>query len=125
MAEVVQVIYNPEKVSYEKLLSVFWRQINPTTPDQQFADIGTQYRSEIFYHDDQQQELAEQSKDELALSKRFFKPIVTNISEAGVFYMAEEYHQDYYKKNPYRYKFYRSRSGRDRFLDKTWGQGNH
>ncbi len=123
--EVVQVEYDPKKVSYQQLLDVFWRQINPTTPDQQFADIGSQYRSAIFYHTQEQQKLAEQSKRELMASQRFFKPIVTEIAVAKIFYKAEEYHQDYYQKNPLRYKFYRSRSGRDRFLDKVWGKGKH
>ncbi len=124
-AEVVQVKYDPDKVSYQRLLDVFWRQINPTTPDQQFVDIGNQYRSEIFYHNEAQRQLAEASKQQLAQSKHFFKPIVTPITPAGHFYPAEEYHQDYYLKNPYRYKFYRSRSGRDQYLDRIWGEGNH
>ena len=123
--EVVQVVYDPAKVSYQQLLHVFWRQINPTTPDQQFADIGSQYRSEIFYHNEEQRQLAEASKQQLEQSKRFFKPIVTGITAAGPFYAAEEYHQDYYLKSAYRYKFYRSRSGRDQYLDKIWGEGNH
>jgi len=123
--EVVQVVFDPEIVSYQQLLEVFWQQINPTTPDQQFADIGSQYRSEVFYHTPQQQQLAETSKQQLIQSKRFFKPIVTKISPASRFYAAEDYHQDYYKKSPYRYKFYRSRSGRDQYLDRIWEEGNH
>ena len=123
--EVVQILYDADKVSYQQLLTIFWKQINPTTPNQQFADIGTMYRSEIFYHTDEQRRLAEASKRALASSKRFFKPIVTAITAAGDFYAAEDYHQDYYQKNPYRYKFYRSRSGRDQFLDRIWGEGNH
>lgn len=124
-AEVVQVIYDPQKVKYQQLLDVFWRQINPTTPDQQFADIGTQYRSEIFYHTPEQQQLAIASKQQLIDSKRFFQPIVTPISAASTFYQAEQYHQNYYKENAYRYKFYRTRSGRDQYLDRIWGKGNH
>ena len=123
--EVVQVIYDADKISYQQLLEVFWRQINPTTPDQQFVDIGSQYRSEIFYHNEKQAHLATASKEALEKSGRFFKPIVTGITAATTFYPAEEYHQDYYLKSPSRYKYYRSRSGRDQFLDKIWGEGNH
>lgn len=123
--EVVQVLYDPQKISYQQLLDVFWRQINPTTPDQQFVDIGSQYRSEIFYHNDKQKRLATHSKAQLEKSKRFFKPIVTDVTAASDFYPAEDYHQDYYKKSPSRYKYYRSRSGRDQFLDKIWGKENH
>jgi peptide methionine sulfoxide reductase msrA/msrB len=124
-AEAVQVIYDPDKISYQQLLDIFWRQINPTTPDQQFVDIGSQYRSEIFYHTDEQRRLAEASRQALDKRKIFSKPIVTPITPASTFYPAEAYHQDYYKKNPFRYKFYRSRSGRDQFLDTIWGSEGH
>ena len=121
-AEAVQIIYDPKKVSYRKLLEVFWMQINPTTPDRQFVDVGSQYRPGIFYHDDKQRRMAEESKIEIAESGRFDGPIVTEITEAGAFWPAEDYHQDYYMKSPKRYKFYRFGSGRDRYLDKVWGK---
>ena len=121
-AEAVQIVYDPGKVSYKKLLEVFWMQINPTTPDRQFVDVGSQYRSGIFYHDEEQRRLAEESKKEMAESGRFDGPIVTEIVQVGSFWPAEDYHQDYYKKNPKRYKFYRFGSGRDRYLDKVWGK---
>lgn len=119
--EAVQVSFDPSRISYEKLLNVFWRQIDPTDPGGQFVDRGAQYRSVIFSHTPQQKALAEKSRDELQKSGRFKKPIVTEILPAGKFYPAEEYHQDYYKKNPIRYKFYRYNSGRDQFLKKVWG----
>lgn len=119
--EAVQVIYDPTKVSYRKLLDVFWRQIDPTDAEGQFVDRGTQYRSVIFSHTPEQKVLAEKSRVDLQQSGRFKKPIVTDILPAGKFYRAEEYHQDYYKKNPIRYKFYRYNSGRDQFLKKVWG----
>ncbi|MEJ2313400.1 MAG: peptide-methionine (S)-S-oxide reductase MsrA [Nitrospirota bacterium] len=119
--EAVKVIYDPSKVSYETLLQVFWRQVDPTDAGGQFVDRGSQYRSAIFYLNDKQKALAEQSKAELAKSGRFDKPIVTEILPAGKFYEAEDYHQDYYKKNPIRYKIYRYGSGRDKFLEKAWG----
>ena len=121
-AEAVQIVFDPGKVSYKKLLEVFWMQINPTTPDRQFVDVGSQYRPGIFYHDDKQRRLAEESKIEIAESGRFDGPIVTEITEAGAFWPAEDYHQDYYMKSPKRYKFYRFGSGRDRYLDKVWGK---
>ncbi|UCG39698.1 MAG: peptide-methionine (S)-S-oxide reductase MsrA [bacterium] len=122
-AEAVQIVYDPEKVGYEKLLDVFWRQINPTTPDQQFVDVGSQYRSAIFYHDEEQRRLAEESRKTMEESGRFDGPIVTQIEPAGPFYRAEEYHQDYYMKNPLRYKYYRYNSGRDQYLERIWGKG--
>ncbi len=122
--EAVEIVYDPRKISYERLLDVFWRQINPTDPDGQFADRGKAYSTAIFYHDDTQRAAAEKSKKELAESGVFDKPIVTPIIPAAPFYKAEEYHQDYYKKNPIRYKFYRYGSGRDQFLRKVWGE-NH
>jgi len=121
-AEAVQVLYDPEKISYEELLDVFWRNINPTTPNRQFVDVGAQYRSAIFYHDEEQRRLAEASKEKLADSGRFDKPLVTEIVPITEFYPAEEYHQDYYQKNPLRYKFYRYGSGRDQYLEEVWGE---
>jgi peptide-methionine (S)-S-oxide reductase len=118
-AEAVQVAYDPNKVSYQKLLDVFWRNIDPLTADAQFCDSGRQYRSAIFYHDEAQKALAEKSKN--ALQARFKKPIVTEIVAATEFYPAEDYHQDYYKKNPIRYKIYRYGCGRDQRLKELWG----
>jgi peptide-methionine (S)-S-oxide reductase len=119
--EAVQVVYDPKRISYERLLEVFWRNIDPVTPNAQFCDHGTQYRSGIFYHDAAQRRLADESKRALEASGRFKAPIVTEIVAAGTFYPAEEYHQDYYKKNPIRYKFYRASCGRDRRLAELWG----
>ncbi len=118
--EAVKITYDPARVSYSRLLDVFWRQVDPTDKDGQFVDRGPQYVSAVFYLNEEQRELAERSKKELEESGRFSSPIVTQILKAKQFYPAEEYHQDYYKKNPIRYKFYRSRSGRDRFLSKAW-----
>jgi peptide methionine sulfoxide reductase msrA/msrB len=120
-AEAVQVLYDPEKVSYKELLDVFWRHIDPTDAGGQFVDRGSQYRSAIFYHNDEQKRQAEESKRELEASGRFTKSIVTEIVPFTEFYNAEDYHQDYYKKSALRYKFYRYNSGRDQFLKKTWG----
>jgi len=118
-AEAVQITYDPKKISYEKLLEVFWRNIDPLTANAQFCDSGSQYRSAIFYHDEAQKSLAEASKK--SLQARFKQPIVTEIVRASEFYPAEDYHQDYYKKNPVRYKFYRYGCGRDRRLQQIWG----
>ncbi|MGC2424333.1 MAG: peptide-methionine (S)-S-oxide reductase MsrA [Nitrospirota bacterium] len=120
--EAVEVTYDPSRITYSQLLDVFWRQIDPTDSGGQFVDRGPQYRSAVFYLDDRQKELAEKSKADLIRSGRFKKPIVTEILKASVFYPAEQYHQDYYKKNPIRYEFYRYRSGRDQFLEKVWGK---
>lgn len=120
--EVVQVEYDPSKVTYEKLLEVFWMNIDPTVKDAQFCDHGSQYRSGIFYHDDEQRKLAEASKAALNKSKPFKQPIVTEITKAPEFYRAEEYHQDYYIKNPVRYKIYRNGCGRDARLKELWGK---
>ncbi len=120
--EVVEILYDPAKVSYEKLLDVFWRQIDPTDAGGQFVDRGHAYSSAIYYLDEEQRQLAERSKAELAARKIFAKPLVTPILQAEKFYPAEEYHQDYYRENPIRYRIYRSGSGRDRFLDKVWGE---
>jgi peptide methionine sulfoxide reductase msrA/msrB len=119
--EVIQVTYDPSIISYPQLLDVFWRQINPTDAGGQFVDRGPQYRSAIFYHNEEQKKLAEKSRDALAKSGKFDKPIVTEILKEGPFYKAEDYHQDYHAKNPVRYKYYRFRSGRDQYLDKIWG----
>ena len=118
--EAVKVIYDPSKVTYEKLLEVFWRHVDPTDGGGQFVDRGGQYRSVIFYANDEERVLAEASKKNLAVTGPFGKPIATEILPLGPFYAAEEYHQDYYKNNPIRYRWYRSRSGRDQFLEKTW-----
>jgi peptide methionine sulfoxide reductase msrA/msrB len=118
--EAVKVIYDPSKISYEQLLEVFWRHVNPTDGGGQFVDRGLQYRSAIFYGNEQERLLTEKSKKELEASGHFDKPIMTEILPLGSFYQAEDYHQDYYKKNPLRYRFYRSGSGRDQFLEKAW-----
>lgn len=117
--EAVEILYDPAKISYAQLLDVFWRNIDPTVKDRQFCDAGSQYRSAIFYHDQEQKRLAEQSKQKL--SERF-KNIYTEILPATTFYPAEEYHQDFYKKNPVRYKSYRYGCGRDTRLQELWGQ---
>jgi methionine-S-sulfoxide reductase len=119
--EAVQIVYDPKKISYEKLLEVFWKNIDPTQAGGQFADIGRQYRTAIFFHNEDQRRLALESRDNLDKSGKFNKSIVTEILRAKDFFPAEEYHQDYYLKNPVRYKYYRFGSDRDRFLNKTWG----
>ena len=121
--EAVQVVYNPEKISYEKLLQVFWKNIDPTVKDRQFCDKGSQYRTGIFYHSETQKKLATQSRETLEKSKPFKAPIVTELTQADTFYPAEEYHQDYYQKNPLRYKYYRYSCGRDERLKELWGDG--
>jgi peptide methionine sulfoxide reductase msrA/msrB len=120
--EAVQVFYDPQKVTYKQLLDFFWRHVDPTDPGGQFVDRGSQYRTVIFYHNDRQKRLAEASKRELEASGRFDKPIVTEIVKFTKFYNAEDYHQDYYKKNPLRYRYYRYASGRDQFLKRVWGE---
>jgi peptide-methionine (S)-S-oxide reductase len=120
-AEAIQIVYAPEKIGYGKLLEVFWRNIDPTDGGGQFCDRGNQYRTAIFYHDDEQKRLAQQSKKALIESKGF-KEIATEITAASTFYPAEEYHQDYYTKNPVRYKFYRYSCGRDKRLKELWGE---
>ena len=121
-AEVVQVEYDPAKVSYAKLVEVFWRNIDPTQKDGQFCDYGPQYRSAIFYHDDEQKRAAEASRVALQKTKPFKGEIVTEITQASQFYAAEGYHQDYHVKNPARYKFYKSGCGRDARLQQLWGK---
>jgi peptide methionine sulfoxide reductase msrA/msrB len=120
--EAVQITYYPSIITYSELLDVFWMQIDPIDPNGQFVDRGSQYRSAIFYHNNEQKRLAKRSKQEQNRSGRFEKPVVTEIIEASAFYRAEEYHQDYSKKNPIRYKYYRFRSGRDQYLTKIWGK---
>jgi peptide methionine sulfoxide reductase msrA/msrB len=119
--ESIEITYDPSKISYSQILDVFWRNIDPTDLGGQFFDRGAQYRTAIFYHSDEQKRLAEKSKEELDKSGRFGKPIVTQIIPASEFYRAEEYHQDFYKKNPVRYKLYRYASGRDQYFKKIWG----
>src|SRR5512136_179913 len=120
--EAVQVYYDPSKISYEELLDAFWKHIDPTDSGGQFVDRGQQYRSVIFYRDEEQKRLAEKSKEALEKSGRFNKPIATEVIKFARFYEAEEYHQDYYKKHPLKYSFYRHGSGRDQFLEKVWGK---
>jgi len=120
-AEVVHVIYDPKKVAYEKLLEVFWVNVDPTVRDRQFCDSGSQYRTAIFYHDAEQRKAAEASKAALEKSKPFKEPIVTPIVMAAPFYPAEDYHQDYYTKNPLKYQLYRQGCGRDARLKQLWG----
>ncbi|MEE9167877.1 MAG: peptide-methionine (R)-S-oxide reductase MsrB [Candidatus Neomarinimicrobiota bacterium] len=120
--EAAQIIFDPHKVSFSELLDVFWRQIDPTDAGGSFADRGSQYRTAIFYHDQEQKRLAEESKHELGKSGRFSQPIVTEILPYSKFWKAEDYHQDYYKKHTVGYKQYRKGSGRDEYLEKTWGK---
>jgi len=120
--EAVQVYYDPTRITYQELLDVFWRHIDPTDPGGQFVDRGSQYRSAIFYHDKEQRKLAEQSREELNRSGRFQKPITTEILPLSRFYRAEDYHQNYCKTNQISYKLYRSNSGRDQFLEGVWGR---
>jgi peptide-methionine (S)-S-oxide reductase len=120
-AEAVEVVYDPRKVSYQQLLNVFWRNVDPTDGGGQFCDRGSQYRTGIFYHDEEQKALAEQSKQALQAGQKNKGAIVTQVVRATEFYPAEEYHQDYYTKNPLRYKFYRLNCGRDQRLKDLWG----
>lgn len=120
-AEVVQVLYDPKKVSYEKLLDIFWHNVDPTVKDRQFCDVGTQYRTAIFVKTDEERRAAEASKAALEKSKPFKEAIVTPVVTLTEFWPAEEYHQDYYKKNPVQYTFYRTSCGRDARLKALWG----
>jgi peptide-methionine (S)-S-oxide reductase len=120
-AEAVEVVYDPKTVSYEQLVEYFWRTIDPTTKDRQFCDAGSPYRTGVFVHDAQQLAAAQASLAKLDKSKPFKEPVVTEITLAGPFYAAEDYHQDYYKKNPVRYKYYRNGCGRDERLKQLWG----
>ncbi len=118
-AESVEVVYDPSVVSYKQLLTYFWHHIDPTVKDRQFCDYGNQYRTAIFVHNEAQRKLAEESKKQVAAELK--KPIYTEIDNAGPFYKAEEYHQDFYKKNPLKYKFYRWNCGRDQRIKQIWG----
>ncbi|TNE47666.1 MAG: peptide-methionine (S)-S-oxide reductase [Deltaproteobacteria bacterium] len=120
--ESIEVIYNPKVVSYATLLKVFWTQIDPTVRNRQFVDVGTQYRAAVFYHNEEQRKLAEQTKALIAKSGCFSSPIVTSVEPARPFYNAETYHQQFYKKSTYRYKSYRMGSGRDRFIERYWSR---
>ena len=122
--EAVEIVYDPKKISYEKLLTVFWRNVDPLTANRQFCDSGSQYRTGIFYHNEKQRQLAEESKKALEESGRFSEPIVTEITAASKFYAAEDYHQNYYEKNPIQYAIYRYSCGRDRRLKDLWGEGH-
>jgi peptide-methionine (S)-S-oxide reductase len=124
-AEALKIVFDTRKISYEKLLDVFWRNIDPTARDRQFCDIGSQYRAAIFYLGENQQRVAEASRKALEDRKSLGAPVVTEISPAGAFYPAEEYHQDYYRKNPLRYKYYRYGCGRDKRLRELWGNSGH
>jgi len=119
--EAVQIVYDPSRISYVKLLEVFWKNIDPTTSDRQFCDRGNQYRPGIFYHDQEQLATAEASRAELEKTKSFAEPVRVELTAAAQFYPAEEYHQDYYLKNPIRYRFYRHNCGRDKRLEELWG----
>ena len=120
-AESVEVVYDPSKVSYQKLLDAFWHNVDPLTPNAQFCDHGSQYRSAIFFQTDEEKRASETSKQAIEQSKRFTEPIVTQIVPASQFYPAEEYHQDFYKKNPLRYKIYKYKCGRAQRLEALWG----
>lgn len=121
-AEAVEIQFDPEKTGYGELLEVFWRNIDPSDGGGQFADRGSQYRTAIFVHDGEQERLAHESKAKLQAVGKFTSPIRTEIVAAGIFYPAEEYHQDYYRKNPVRYENYRYGSGRERYLKEVWGE---
>ncbi|HET6459490.1 MAG TPA: peptide-methionine (S)-S-oxide reductase MsrA [Syntrophales bacterium] len=121
-AESIEVTYDPAVISYAKLLDLFWHNIDPTVKDRQFCDVGTQYRTAIWYYTEEQRSLAEESKKALEISHRFKGPIYTEITKATQFYPAEDYHQKYYQKNPFRYKFYRYNCGRDQRLKELWGK---
>ena len=121
-AESVEVVYDPAKVSYQKLLDNFWKNVDPLTSNAKFCDHGTQYRAVIFYGNDEEKRQAEASRQAVEQSKRFTEPIVTQIVTASTFYPAEDYHQDFYKKNPARYKFYKFTCGRAQRLEQLWGK---
>lgn len=121
-AESIEVTYDPTKITYQKLLDAFWRNVDPIMPNAQFCDHGTQYRAVVFYSTDEEKRLSEESKSKLEQSKRFPAPIVTQLAQASTFYPAEDYHQDYYKKNPLRYKYYKYSCGRAQRLEALWGK---
>jgi peptide methionine sulfoxide reductase msrA/msrB len=123
--EGVQIIYDPSKITYSDLVEVFWKQINPTDAEGQFVDRGPQYRAAIYFHNETQRKLAERSKKALGKTGKYDGPIVTKILPFKNFYAAEDYHQDYYKKNPFHYNMYHDHSGRNEFLDSIWGEGKH
>jgi len=120
-AESVEVLYDPSKVSYQRLLDAFWHNVDPVTPNAQFCDHGSQYRSAIFFQTEEEKRASDASKQAIEQSKRFNEPIVTQIVMASQFYPAEEYHQDYYKKHPFRYKVYKYNCGRAKRLEELWG----
>ena len=120
--ESIEVTYDPSKVTYTQLLDVFWRNVDPTTPNAQFCDHGNQYRTAIFYHDENEKQLIDESRQRIESSKNFPESIVTEIAPASVFYPAEDYHQDFYTKNPIRYKFYKWNCGRSQRLEQLWGK---
>ena len=120
--EAIQIVYDPAKISYQELLAVFWKNIDPTTVDRQFCDQGSQYRTGIFYHDEGQRKAAEKSRNLIQQTKPFEEAVVTEITAADTFYPAEDYHQDYYLKNPLRYKYYRFACERDSRLEMLWGK---
>ena len=122
--EAINVTYDPSKISYKELLDIFWRQINPTDADGQFADRGPQYKTAIFYHGEEQKNLAEQSKKKLGKSGKFKNPIATKVIPFSTFYKAEEYHQDYYKRRILDYKAYKKGSGREDFIKENWGDSD-
>jgi peptide-methionine (S)-S-oxide reductase len=119
--ESIEVTFDPTRVTYQQLLEVFWQNVDPTTPNAQFCDHGNQYRTAIFYHDENQRQLIDESKQRIERAKTFPEPIVTEISPASAFYPAEEYHQDFYTKNPIRYKYYKWNCGRAKRLEQLWG----
>src|SRR5690348_11670931 len=121
-AESIEVTYDPTKITYQKLLDAFWRNVDPITPNAQFCDHGNQYRSVVFYTTDEEKQLAEESKSKIEQSKRLPAPIMTQLVKASTFYPAEDYHQDYYKKNPLRYKYYKYSCGRAKRLETLWGK---
>jgi methionine-S-sulfoxide reductase len=120
-AEAIEILYDPTQISYAELLNVFWRNIDPTTLNRQFADAGTQYRTAIFYNSEEQKQSAESSKQEMGRSGTYDDPIATEITPASTFYKAEEYHQKYYENCPLKYKMYKSGSGREQYLEEMWG----
>ncbi len=120
--ESIEVTYDPSKVTYEDLLDVFWRNVDPTTPNAQFCDHGSQYRTAIFYHNETQKQLIDESRERIDVSKTFPESIVTEVLPASAFYIAEDYHQDFYTKNPIRYKYYKWNCGRTRRLEQLWGK---
>jgi methionine-S-sulfoxide reductase len=123
--ESVEILYDPSQITYAQLVDVFWKQINPTDEQGQFVDRGPQYRAAIFYFNDFQRKTAEKSKAALGKSGRYDQPILTPIQKFTNFYPAEDYHQDFYKKNPLHYDLYHANSGRDQYLDQVWGKGDH